>query len=90
LYDRVAAVKAVAGDLAVEGRMVFTRRGRFPKGLPRWTQSVDSLVAEFPQPDAATLDACRARHAEAWSALQAGTTPGARKPESSFLEELFR
>jgi hypothetical protein len=32
----------------VEGRIVFTRRGRFPKGLPKWTLMVDSLRAEFP------------------------------------------
>ncbi|MBV9318099.1 MAG: NERD domain-containing protein, partial [Gammaproteobacteria bacterium] len=30
LYDRIAAVKAIAGDVPVEGRIVFTRRGRFP------------------------------------------------------------
>src|SRR5262245_50194526 len=28
LYDRIAAVKAVAGDVPVEGRVVFTRRGK--------------------------------------------------------------
>jgi hypothetical protein len=48
LYDRIAAVRAVAGDVPVEGRIVFTRRGRFPKGLPKWTLMVDSLRAEFP------------------------------------------
>jgi hypothetical protein len=48
LYDRVAAVKAVAGDVPVEGRIVFTRRGRFPKGLPKWTLMIDALRAEFP------------------------------------------
>ena len=48
LYDRIAAVKAVAGDVPVEGRIVFTRRGKFPKGLPKWTLMVDALRAEFP------------------------------------------
>ena len=43
LYDRIAAVKAVAGEVPVEGRIVFTRRGKFPKGLPKWTLMVDSL-----------------------------------------------
>ena len=51
LYDRIAAVKAVAGDVPVEGRIVFTRRGKFPKGLPKWTLMVDSLRAEFPTAD---------------------------------------
>jgi hypothetical protein len=48
LYDRVAAVKAIAGDMPVEGRIVFTRRARFPKGLPKWTLMLDSLPQEFP------------------------------------------
>ncbi|HEY8509948.1 MAG TPA: nuclease-related domain-containing protein [Steroidobacteraceae bacterium] len=52
LYDRVAAVKAIVDDspidVPVEGRIVFTRRGKFPKGLPKWTLMVDSLRAEFP------------------------------------------
>ncbi|MGC1459321.1 MAG: nuclease-related domain-containing protein [Steroidobacteraceae bacterium] len=48
LYDRIAAVKAIAGDMPVEGRIVFTRRARFPKGLPKWTLMVDSLSQDFP------------------------------------------
>ena len=48
LYDRVAAVKAISGEVPVEGRVVFTRRGRFPKGLPKWTLMIDALRAEFP------------------------------------------
>ena len=48
LYDRIAAVRGVAGDVPVEGRIVFTRRGKFPKGLPKFTLMVDSLNAEFP------------------------------------------
>src|SRR5262245_25130041 len=47
LYDRVAAVRALAGELPAEGRILFTRNARFPKGLPRWTLMVDSLRAEF-------------------------------------------
>ena len=43
LYDRIAAVKAIAGDVPVEGRIVFTRRGKFPKGLPKWTLMLDAL-----------------------------------------------
>jgi hypothetical protein len=49
LYDRIAAVKAIAGDdMPVEGRIVFTRRARFPKGLPKWTLMLDSLPRDFP------------------------------------------
>ena len=54
LYDRIAAVRALAPELPVEGRIVFTPRGRFPKGLPRHTLMLESLPAEFPNtaPDA--------------------------------------
>ena len=51
LYDRIAAVKAVVGEVPVEGRIVFTRRGRFPKGLPKWTLMLDALRSEFPAPE---------------------------------------
>src|SRR4030081_4094221 len=48
LYDRIAAVRGVAGEVPVEGRIVFTRRGKFPKGLPKFTLMVYSLNADFP------------------------------------------
>src|SRR3954447_12066627 len=32
LYDRIASVKAVAQDVPVEGRIVFTKSAKFPKG----------------------------------------------------------
>jgi hypothetical protein len=48
LYDRIAAVRALAVDLPVEGRVVFSARGRFPKGLPRYTLMLDSIASEFP------------------------------------------
>ena len=48
LYDRIAAVRALASELPVEGRVVFSARGRFPKGLPRYTQMLGSMAAEFP------------------------------------------
>jgi len=48
LYDRIAAVRALAVDLPVEGRVVFTSRGRFPKGLPRYTLMLDSIVSQYP------------------------------------------
>jgi hypothetical protein len=51
LYDRIAAVKAIVGDagaqVPVEGRVVFTCRASFPKGLPRWTLSEETLEADL-------------------------------------------
>jgi hypothetical protein len=73
LYDRIAAVKAVTGDVPVEGRIVFTRRGKFPKGLPKWTLMLDALRAEFPGQDAAPEHA--ARYGEPWARLKAAVKP---------------
>jgi len=74
LYDRIAAVRAVAGDVPVEGRIVFTRRGKFPKGLPKYTLMVDSLSAEFPSVEQASASAL-AQFNEGWAKLKAAVTP---------------
>jgi hypothetical protein len=76
LYDRIAAVKAVAGDVPVEGRIVFTRRGRFPKGLPKCTLMLDALRAEFPA--AADFESpadTMARFRDAWQSLRSAVKP---------------
>jgi hypothetical protein len=75
LYDRIAAVKAVAGDVPVEGRIVFTRRGRFPKGLPKWTLMLDALRAEFPAADFESPAESAARFREGWQQLKAAVKP---------------
>jgi hypothetical protein len=75
LYDRIAAVKAVAGDVPVEGRIVFTRRGKFPKGLPKWTLMVDVLRAEFPAADFETPAESAARYREGWQRLKEAVRP---------------
>ena len=73
LYDRIAAVKALAGEVPVEGRIVFTRKGKFPKGLPKWTLMVDSLRAEFPSVE---FDSGAAtRYGEPWQRLKGGVKP---------------
>jgi hypothetical protein len=73
LYDRIAAVKAVAGEVPVEGRIVFTRRGKFPKGLPKWTLMVDSLRAEFPSVDYDS--GALVRYHEPWQKLKGSVKP---------------
>ena len=50
LYDRVAAVKSLARDVPVSGRIAFTSRGRFPKGIPRAVTMLDALEKEFGAP----------------------------------------
>ncbi|HEY7962943.1 MAG: nuclease-related domain-containing protein [Steroidobacterales bacterium] len=75
LYDRIAAVKAAAGDVPVEGRIVFTRRGKFPKGLPKWTIMIDALRAEFPPADYESPAESAARFGESWQRLKSAVKP---------------
>lgn len=75
LYDRIAAVKAVAGEVPVEGRIVFTRRGKFPKGLPKWTLMVDALRAEFPPIEYQSHAEAAAPLREGWQRLKQAVKP---------------
>lgn len=51
LYDRMAAVRMLTGEVPVEGRLIFTTRAEFPKGRPRNVLSIDDLAMEFPVVD---------------------------------------
>jgi hypothetical protein len=51
LYDRMAAVKSLIGDVPVEGRVIFTVRSSFPKGKPRNVLRIDDLADDFPVVD---------------------------------------
>jgi hypothetical protein len=73
LHDRVAAVRQAAGDVPVEGRIVFTARGRFPKGLPPLVALLDQLAAEFPM--AAGREAEAERWREGFERLRAACRP---------------
>ena len=76
LYDRIAAVKAIIGDVPVEGRLLFSNVGKFTKGIPKWVLMLDGIEVEFP-----VLDRGNKRsqpynpYAEAWSRLVAQLKP---------------
>ena len=89
LYDRVAAVKLLAGELPVEGRILFTKRGRFPKGLPRWTLMVESLRAEFPPADAQAFAPLMSRYRDWWDGIRVAAAPSPLKKQTPFLTEVF-
>jgi hypothetical protein len=74
LYDRIAAVRAVAGEAPTEGRIVFTKRGKFPKGLPKWTLMVDALRTEFPLTDTMVL-ASAERYDSPWQRVKSAVVP---------------
>jgi hypothetical protein len=76
LYDRIAAVKAIVGDVPVEGRLLFSNVGKFTKGIPKWVVMLDGIEVEFPvvargDPALATPD----QYQEAWSRLVAQLRP---------------
>jgi hypothetical protein len=75
LYDRIAAIRSLAADLPVEGRIIFTRRGRFPKGLPKHTLLLESLATEYPQADRQAMSALLERWQPHWQRVRAATSP---------------
>jgi hypothetical protein len=75
LYDRIASVKAIATDTPIEGRIVFTKSAKFPKGLPRFTVMLDSVAAEFPKLGAAELEIAVAKYRPGWARLKEAAKP---------------
>lgn len=53
LYDRMAAVRLLTGEVPVEGRLLFTLKSDFPKGKPRNVLRIDDLTDDFPPVDQA-------------------------------------
>jgi len=75
LYDRIASVKAIATETPVEGRIVFTKRAKFPKGLPRFTVMLESVAAEFPKLGAAELEIAVSKYRPGWAKLKDAAKP---------------
>jgi hypothetical protein len=81
LYDRVAAVKALAGDVPVDGRIIFTERATFPKGRPPHVLRLASLEAEYPPPEPGSAPHPAERYRPAWDEVvrQAEPSPLGRR-----------
>ena len=76
LYDRIAAVKALVGELPVEGRLLFSNVGKFTKGIPKWVLMLDGIEVEFPALDRGTRQsAAHNPYTEAWGRLVAQLRP---------------
>ncbi len=75
LYDRVAAVKALAGDVPVEGLIVFSGVGRFAKGKPKCVAMLDELDAGLAASGGMTEEAAPATLREVWASLLAQLRP---------------
>ena len=76
LYDRIAAVKAVVGDVPVEGRLLFSNVGKFTKGIPKWVVMLDGIEVEFPVVDRGNQAfAASEQYQDAWNRLLAQLRP---------------
>mgnify|MGYP000741729864 CR=1 FL=1 len=74
LYDRMAAVKLLAGEVPVEGRLVFTQRGDFPKGKPKYVVRIDQLTSDFPVIDRSRSNVAAA-FADVWQNIKGESRP---------------
>jgi len=75
LYDRLAAVRRLAGEVPVEGRIVFTSKASFPKGMPKYVLMLESLAAEFAPVDMATMASHVDQFRGGWEQVKRQTTP---------------
>jgi hypothetical protein len=74
LYDRVAAVRALAGDVRVDGCIVFSMRGEFPKGRPATVMRLDDLQDVYPVVEKSP-GAVAAAFAPVWERIKGTATP---------------
>jgi Nuclease-related domain len=76
LYDRMAAVKAIIGDVPVEGRLLFSNVGKFTKGIPKWVLMLDGIEVQFPPVDRNfTSTPAYAQLEEGWQRLTSQLKP---------------
>jgi hypothetical protein len=74
LEERTIAVKQLAGDMPVQGRIVFSMRGEFPKGHPEAVIRLDELQDEFPVVERAPGGAAAA-FAPVWERVKQAAQP---------------
>ena len=75
LYDRVAAVRQFTGDdVPVEGRIVFSMRGEFPKGRPESVIRLDELQDQYPVVEKSAGGAAAA-FADVWNRIKGASQP---------------
>ena len=76
LYDRIAAVKALVGEVPVEGRLLFSNVGKFTKGIPKWVLMLDGIEVQFPIVDQGMkASPAIAQYSDAWARLVAQLRP---------------
>jgi hypothetical protein len=74
LYDRLAAVKLLAPNTPVEGRIVFTKRSEFPKGKSKNVLRVDELTTHYIVADRSRAN-INAAFADVWQRIKKSAQP---------------
>ena len=74
LYDRLAAVKLLAPNTPVEGRIVFTKRSDFPKGKSKNVLRVDELTTHYTVADRSRAN-INAAFADVWQKIKKSAQP---------------
>ena len=74
LYDRMAAVRLLTGDVPVEGRVLFTVRSEFPKGKPRNVIRIDNITGDYPVVDQARGN-ITAAFGDVWANVKKNSEP---------------
>lgn len=82
LYDRMAAVKLLAGRTPVDGRVVFSSRGSFPKGRPPRVTLLESLGDEFGVADRGLQPSPVAGWSAEWAAVKGALAPSPHRRKS--------
>lgn len=75
LFDRIAVVRQLAGELPVDGRIIFGEGASFPKGQPPRAMLLSALEGEFPVVNRAAGPAAPAGWPEAWAQLRSAAKP---------------
>ena len=90
LYDRVAAVRQLAGDLPVEGRVLFTRSRQVSQGPA--ALDTDGRFTAHGISARRIREAAQSwvdRYRESWTRLSDSVAPSPLRPQRSFLAEVF-
>ncbi len=78
LYNRVAALRAVARDVPVAGHILFLEDADFSKGRPGDVIFPDELRARYGKPDAAELERLVEAFQPHWEKVQEVSEPAPR------------
>lgn len=82
LYDRLAALRVILGQVPVEGRIVFADTAKFPKGMPRFTLLESSLSSEFFFGERHLAERAVEPWRQGWDSLKSAVRPSVRPGRS--------